>query len=120
MIYKDDLFLGLYGKSQNKQASGELDEIKVDIAAYLDKHISISFGDQLVKWQQFEVHADPEAIWITLTSEMMKNMFKSFTIRNNVLQEHYSDQKNIIHLTSGTKKKDILFERNDKPKLVTF
>jgi hypothetical protein len=70
--------------------------------------------DKEVKFGKFygkEKEAD--ATWLYLEIFDCKNI-KNYTIYNNIMQEMFSDQTNLVNIIYGTEKKTIVFDSKTK------
>ncbi len=119
-IYKDDLLLGMYGKNADVSNLGEPDEIKKDILAYLNKHLSFSILDKSLSWTVTDIQPDPESIWVILSAKTSSVLPSTFVIKNNILLDVYRDQKNIVNLIWKTGKKSVVFKRGSAEKSISL
>src|SRR5687768_16020640 len=65
-IYKDDLLLGMYGKSVDMKILDDRARVEKGIFEYLTRNVSLSIDGNTIKWKLHTIESDPEAIWITL------------------------------------------------------
>jgi len=117
-IYKDDLLRGMYGDHIDMSVFDQEERIRKDIMSYFTKNVSISFNQIKLKWTLKDIQADPEAIWITASSPI--NATTSLVIQNRILLDVYNDQKNVVNFTSSKGKKNLVFEKGDEKKVISF
>lgn len=119
-IYKDDLLYALYGKVKDASVLDDHEKVSKDITAYIARSIIIEENNKLLKWTLVDIQPDPEAIWITVSTEVLSTENIELVIRNKVLLEVYNDQKNVVHITSGDNTKNIIFEKGNDKKVISF
>lgn len=119
-IYTDDLLLGIYGKDADMTLLADQKKVKNDILTYLVRNISVTVSDNPLQWDLVDIQPDPEAIWTTIKSDIGNSRITSINISNNILLDVYKDQKNIVNISTGSVKKNIVFERGDGMKVVKF
>lgn len=119
-IYKDDLLRGVYGKVKDLSILDDHDKVSRDILSYISKSIIIEFAGTPLKWSLVDIQPDPEAIWVTVKTSLPGQNGTSFTVRNRVLMEIYKDQKNVVHFNCNTGNKNLVFERGDDEKVISF
>ncbi len=119
-IFKDDFLLALYGRKAKLSILDQPDRLRADILRYLSSHILLFTDGQASNWELKEIHADPEALWMTLTCSLADQPVSTITFINTVLMETYSDQKNIVNI-SGLKKRSVfIFGKGDGVKKISL
>jgi len=88
--------------------------------SYVSKNIIIEFAGTPLKWSLVDIQPDPEAIWVTVKTSLPEKNGASFTVHNRVLMEVYKDQKNVVHFNCSTGNKNLVFERGDDAKVISF
>jgi len=88
----------------------ESEEAESHIAAYINEKLLIhnSVEPYELSWVGKEVSEDLVAVWCYLEIENVSDT-DGLLIDNNILQELYDDQKNIVTFTSSQGKKDFLY-----------
>ena len=119
-IYKDDLLRGVYGKLKDISVLDDHEKVSKDILSYISKNIIIEFNGAPLKWSLVDLQPDPEAIWVTVKTSLPELNGTSFTVRNRVLMEIYKDQKNVVHFNCSTGNKNLVFEKGDDQKVISF
>lgn len=119
-IFKDDLLLAVYGDALDMSVLDNEDQVRKDILAYLNRTIGISADNVKTAWTLKDLHPDPEAIWITITSPVKPGDIQKLTIRNTILLDVYGDQKNIVNLKSMGLKKNMVFEKGGDERIIRF
>ena len=119
-IYKDDLLRGMYGKVKDLSILDNQDKVSKDILSYVSKNIIIEFAGTTLKWSLVDIQPDPEAIWVTVKTSLPAQNGTSFTVRNRVLMEIYKDQKNVVHFNCKSGNKNLVFEKGDDEKVISF
>lgn len=119
-IYKDDLLAGMYGKKANIDMLGEPAKIKSDILAYLTSNVSIHIDSKPLTWTLVDIQPDPEAIWVTMISNVDQRPGIPLMVRNHILIDLYYDQKNVVNLTWNMGKKNLVFEKGDDQKTIVL
>jgi hypothetical protein len=116
-VFTDDLELTLTNLNKGKLVKIEDPDAVVDplIEQYIRKNLALVSPEKEVKFGKFygkEKEAD--ATWLYLEVFDCKQI-RNFTIYNNIMQEMFSDQTNLVNITVGNQKKTIVFD--DKTKI---
>ncbi len=119
-IYKDDLLQGMYGKVTDMAILDDQEKVRKDILSYISRNISVSVDGNSLKWTLEDIQPDPEAIWVIVSTPVVSSNMNTMTIRNSILLNIYKDQKNVVHLVSGSGKKDMVFEKGDDQKVISL
>src|SRR5687768_4116620 len=115
-IYKDDLLLGMYGENIDMSVFDDEEKVRKDIMSYFSRSITVTQGNQKLKWVLKDIQADPEAIWITASAPVVSPA--SLTIHNRILLDVYNDQKNVVNFSWSSGKKNLVFEKGDDKKMI--
>jgi len=115
-IYKDDLLLGMYGENIDMSVFENEEKVRKDIMSYFSRSITVTQGNQKLKWVLKDIQADTVAIWIAASALIVSTA--SFTIHNRILLDAYNDQKNVGNFTWSTGKKNLVFEKGDDKKMI--
>ncbi|HLO44801.1 MAG TPA: DUF6702 family protein [Leadbetterella sp.] len=115
-VFTDDLELTLTNLNKGKLVKIEDSENIVDplIEQYIRKNLALVSPEKDVKFGKFygkEKEAD--ATWLYLEIFDCKQI-KNYTIYNNIMQEMFSDQTNLVNIIFGNQKKTIVFDSKTK------
>lgn len=121
-VFTDDLELTLTNLNKGKLVKIEDSENTVDplIEQYIRKNLALVSPEKDVKFGKFygkEKEAD--ATWLYLEIFDCKQI-KNYTIYNNIMQEMFSDQTNLVNIIFGNQKKTIVFDSKTKISLWPF
>lgn len=115
-VFTDDLELTLTSLNKGKLVKIEDAEAVVNplIEQYIRKNLALVSPEKEVKFGKFygkEKEAD--ATWIYLEIPDCKQI-KNYTIYNNIMQEMFDDQTNLVNIIFGEQKKTIVFDSKTK------
>ncbi|MCP9764842.1 DUF6702 family protein [Lacihabitans soyangensis] len=111
-VFTDDLELTLTNFNKGKLVKIEDPENVVDplIEQYLRKNLALVSPDKDVKFGKFYgKEKEANATWLYLEIFDCKNI-KNYTIYNNIMQEMFSDQTNLVNIIFGSDKRTIVFD----------
>jgi len=115
-VFTDDLELTLTNLNKGKLVKIEDPDAVVDplIEQYFRKNLALVSPEKEVKFGKFygkEKEAD--ATWLYLEVFDCKQI-RNFTIYNNIMQEMFTDQTNLVNIIVGNQKKTIVFDAKTK------
>lgn len=114
-VFTDDLELALSEINKNKiKIEGEKTIIDPLIEKYIMKHLAIISPQKKVKLiKYYGKEQEAEATWIYAEMADCENI-KDFTLFNTLFTDLFTDQTNLVNITSGNQKKTILFDGKTK------
>lgn len=113
-IFPDDMDMALKKITGiNPQLATELEDENGDkwLAAYLDRSFNISLNGKEIELQFIGKEAETDAIWCYLEGSF-NEIPERIVIKNSIMTEIFSDQKNIVQLYYKSYNKGILLDRH--------
>jgi len=108
-IFTDDLELTL-NKAFNKQLDlmnpekDDINEINLLLEAYMSRHLILFADGKKLNFKVIGFEREKEAIWSYYEVENL-SPFKSLQVQNAILYDQFKDQINLVHVTSGNKRR---------------
>jgi hypothetical protein len=115
-VFTDDLELALSEINNNKKIKIEGEKTIIDplIEKYIMKHLAIISPQKKVKLiKYYGKEQEAEATWIYAEMADCENI-KDFTLFNTLFTDLFTDQTNLVNITSGSQKKTMLFDGKTK------
>lgn len=108
-IFTDDLELTL-NKAFNKQLDlmnpekDDINEINQLLQAYMERHLILFADGKRLNFKILGFEREKEAIWSYFEAEKVE-AFSSLQVQNAILYDQFKDQINLVHVTSGDKRR---------------
>ena len=115
-IFYDDL-LRAVGLQQGEELPAEYKGSDDLIEKFLKEHLEIIINGEIKDFKYEESYSYPPAVWTTLVidqNEIIENM----VVKNTILLDVFSDQKNIITIEIGNRKKKFFSLDHDEKKAI--
>jgi len=120
-VFTDDFdnnIKALYKTSLNTEKTDENKEYEIIVSKYFNQFFKVKFDNKIYKLTYISKKSNFESTWLNFTIKPLKINQKKIEITNNIMNQYYKDQTNLVIFTQNKFQK--AFSMNIKDTLINY